>query len=380
MHHLQAARTACASGSRALPKHAETNRIPAGTALASARGMRILVTGAAGFLGSHLSERLVEDGHEVIGLDNFLTGRRSNLDHLASSDQFELVRQDVAQPITIEADEIFHLACPASPVHYQRNPVRTIRTAVEGTMRVLELARDTGARVLIASTSEIYGEPALHPQPESYWGNVNSIGQRACYDEGKRCGEALATAYATQYGVEVRIVRIFNTYGPRLHEQDGRVVSNFIVQALAGKPITVYGDGKQTRSFCYVSDLIEGLVRLMASDHGEAPVNLGNPRETSVIELARMIQRMTGSTAPIQSAPLPADDPTRRNPDISRARRLLDWEPIVPLEAGLRATIDDFRLRSDRIPWSMSAAPANGVSEAPAGDQRWPETIRDQEL
>jgi len=342
--------------------------------------MRILVTGAAGFLGSHLSERLVEDGHEVIGLDNFLTGRRSNLDRLASSTQFELVRQDVAQPIAIEVDEVFHLACPASPVHYQRNPVRTIRTAVQGTMRVLDLARDTGARVLIASTSEIYGEPAFHPQPETYWGNVNPIGQRACYDEGKRCGEALAAAYASQYGVDVRLARIFNTYGPRLHEQDGRVVSNFIVQALAGKPITVYGDGTQTRSFCYVSDLIEGLVRLMASDHGHAPVNLGNPRETTVIELARMIREMTGSAAPIESAPLPSDDPTRRNPDISRARALLGWEPLVALEAGLQATIDDFRHRRAERTYVVVAPPTtNGRSGSRAAVRNWPETSGGQE-
>jgi UDP-glucuronate decarboxylase len=306
---------------------------------------RILVTGGAGFLGSHLCERLVADGHEVICLDNFFTGRRANLEALLDHPRFEVVRQDVAEPFTFEVDEIYHLACPASPVHYQRNPVRTIRTSVEGTLHALDLARDVGARVLIASTSEVYGDPAVHPQREDYWGNVNPIGPRACYDEGKRCAEALAVAMSTQYGVEVRIARIFNTYGPRLHEDDGRVVSNFIAQALRGEPITVYGGGDQTRSFCYVSDLIEGFVRLMASPHGTDPVNLGNPRETTVGELAEMVKRMTRSSAPIVHAPLPKDDPTRRKPDIGRARELLRWQPVTSLEKGLAATIDDFRTR-----------------------------------
>jgi len=246
----------------------------------------------------------------------------------------------------MEVDEIFHLACPASPIHYQRNPVRTIRTAVEGTLNMLDLARDAHARILIASTSEVYGDPIEHPQHESYWGNVNPIGPRACYDEGKRCAEALAVSYARQYGVEVRIARIFNTYGPRMHENDGRVVSNFIVQALRNEPITIYGEGEQTRSFCYASDLIEGFVRLMASPHGSDPVNLGNPRETTVRELAELARRLVGSKSELVKAPLPKDDPTRRKPDIGRAQELLGgWTPQVSLEKGIQATIDDFRKR-----------------------------------
>jgi UDP-glucuronate decarboxylase len=315
---------------------------------------RILVTGGAGFLGSHLCERLIEDGHEVICLDNFFTGRRANIEALTRHPRFELVREDVIRHFTLEVDEIYHLACPASPVHYQRNPVRTIRTAVEGTLNVLEMAREVGARVLIASTSEVYGDPIRHPQPESYWGNVNPIGPRACYDEGKRCAEALAISYSRQYRVAVRIARIFNTYGPRLHEDDGRVVSNFAVQALRNEPITVYGKGDQTRSFCYVSDLIEGFVRLMASEHGPEPINLGNPRETTVGELARLIRRLTGSRAPIVNAELPKDDPCRRNPDIRRAQELLGWTPEVSLEDGLALTIEDFRRR-------LGVAAQNGV-------------------
>jgi len=246
----------------------------------------------------------------------------------------------------MEVDEVFHLACPASPIHYQRNPVRTIRTAVQGTLNMLDLAREAKARILIASTSEVYGDPIEHPQRESYWGNVNPIGPRACYDEGKRCAEALAVSYARQYAVEVRIVRIFNTYGPRMHENDGRVVSNFTVQALRGEPITLYGEGQQTRSFCYATDLIEGFIRLMASPHGSDPVNIGNPRETTVRELAEMIKRLAKSKSEIVHAPLPKDDPTRRKPDISRAQELLGgWAPRVSLEEGLAATIDDFRKR-----------------------------------
>ena len=249
---------------------------------------RILITGGSGFLGSHLSERLLAEGHEVVCLDNFFTGTRANVEHLLDNHRFELMRHDVTDPLTMEVDEIFHLACPASPIHYQRNPVRTIRTAVEGTLNMLDLAREAKARILIASTSEVYGDPIEHPQHESYWGNVNPIGPRACYDEGKRCAEALAVSYARQYGVEVRIARIFNTYGPRMHENDGRVVSNFVVQALRNEPITIYGEGEQTRSFCYATDLIEGFLRLMASPHGSDPVNLGNPRETTVRELAEI--------------------------------------------------------------------------------------------
>ena len=307
---------------------------------------RILVTGGSGFLGSHLCERLLKDGHEVVCLDNFFTGTRANVEHLLDNHRFELMRHDVTEPLTMEVDEVYHLACPASPIHYQRNPVRTIRTAVEGTLNMLDLAREVKARILIASTSEIYGDPMEHPQRESYWGNVNPIGPRACYDEGKRCAEALAVSYARQYGVEVRIARIFNTYGPRMHENDGRVVSNFTVQALRGEPITIYGEGQQTRSFCYASDLIEGFTRLMASGHGADPVNLGNPRETTVLELAELTRRLARSKSEIIKAPLPTDDPTRRKPDISRAEKLLGgWAPRVPLEEGLAATVDDFRKR-----------------------------------
>jgi UDP-glucuronate decarboxylase len=307
---------------------------------------RILVTGGSGFLGSHLCERLLGDGHEVVCLDNFFTGTRANVENLLDNHRFELMRHDVTDPLTMEVDEIFHLACPASPIHYQRNPVRTIRTAVEGTLNMLDLAREAKARILIASTSEVYGDPMEHPQRESYWGNVNPIGPRACYDEGKRCAEALAVSYARQYGVEVRIARIFNTYGPRMHENDGRVVSNFVVQALRNEPITIYGEGQQTRSFCYATDLIEGFIRLMASPHGADPVNIGNPRETTVRELAELARRLAGSKSELVKAPLPKDDPTRRKPDISRAQELLaGWAPQVPLEKGLAATIEDFKRR-----------------------------------
>jgi len=305
---------------------------------------RVLVTGGAGFVGSHLCERLLADGHEVVCLDNFFTGTHANVAHLREHPRFELFRHDVQEKLTMEVDQIFHLACPASPIHYQRNPVRTIRTAVEGTLNLLDVARESGARMMIASTSEVYGDPAEHPQTESYWGNVNPIGPRACYDEGKRCAEALATSYAIQYGVQVRIARIFNTYGPRMHENDGRVVSNFVVQALSGKPLTIFGDGQQTRSFCFVSDLVEGFIRLMASEHGCDPVNLGNPRESTMIELATLIKQMTSSKSEIIHEPLPKDDPVRRNPNISRAQKLLGgWGPKVPLEEGIAATIAYFR-------------------------------------
>jgi UDP-glucuronate decarboxylase len=308
--------------------------------------LRILVSGGSGFLGSHLCERLLKEGHEVVCLDNFFTGSRANVEHLLDDRRFELVRHDVTEPLTMEVDQVYHLACPASPIHYQRNPVRTIRTAVEGTLNMLDLAREVRARILIASTSEVYGDPIEHPQQESYWGNVNPIGPRACYDEGKRCAEALAVSYARQYSVEVRIARIFNTYGPRMHENDGRVVSNFVVQALRGEPMTVYGGGEQTRSFCYATDLIEGFTRLMASEHGSDPVNLGNPRETTVLELAELTKRLATSKSKIINAPLPKDDPTRRKPDITRAQELLGgWGPRVSLEEGLGATIEDFRNR-----------------------------------
>jgi len=305
---------------------------------------RILVTGGAGFLGSHLCDKLLALGHEVVCLDNFFTGRRQNIEPLLDSHRFELVRQDICDPILFEVDEVFHLACPASPVHYQKNPVRTIRTCVQGTLNMLDMCREVGARILIASTSEVYGDPLTHPQVESYWGNVNPIGPRACYDEGKRCAEALTVSYARQYGVPVRIARIFNTYGPRMLENDGRVVSNFICQALRGNPITVFGDGQQTRSFCYVDDLIEGFVRLMNSSE-EAPVNLGNPGEFTMVELAERIRSLTGSRSPLVYQPLPTDDPVRRRPDITRAVETLGWQPTVPLEEGLTRTVADFRPR-----------------------------------
>jgi UDP-glucuronate decarboxylase len=303
---------------------------------------RILVTGGAGFLGSHLCERLIRDGHEVICLDDLFTGTRRNIAPLLPNHRFEFLRHDVTEPMHIECDEIYHLACPASPIHYQRNPVRTIRTCVQGTLNVLELARNARARVMIASTSEVYGDPLVHPQVESYWGNVNPIGPRACYDEGKRCAEALAASYAQQYGVAVRIARIFNTYGPRMHPNDGRVVSNFIVQCLRGEPITLFGSGTQTRSFCYVDDLIEAFVRLMKSSL-DAPCNLGNPAEASITQLAERIRELTGSPSTITHETLPTDDPVRRKPDISRAIEHLGWEPTVALDEGLQRTIEYFR-------------------------------------
>lgn len=304
---------------------------------------RVLVTGGAGFLGSHLCEKLLELGHEVVCLDNFFTSQRRNVEHLLDNHRFELVRHDVTDPVTVEVDEIYHLACPASPIHYQRNPVRTIRTAVHGTLNMLDMAREVRARILIASTSEVYGDPKEHPQKEEYWGNVNPIGPRACYDEAKRCAEALTVSYATQFGVESRTARIFNTYGPRMHERDGRVVSNFMVQALRNEPITIHGDGSQTRSFCYVSDLIDGLVRLMALPSCPGPVNLGNPSERTILDLAERIVAMTDSGSAIEYKPLPTDDPSHRCPDISKAKKLLDWAPVVPIEEGLSATIDYFR-------------------------------------
>ena len=303
---------------------------------------RILVTGGAGFLGSHLCERLLGDGHEVVCVDNFFTGTRRNVESLLGHHRFELVRHDVNEPLTIEVDQIFHLACPASPIHYQRNPVRTIRTAVQGTLNMLDCARDAGARMLIASTSEVYGDPLEHPQTEAYWGNVNPIGPRACYDEGKRCAEALAVSWKAQYATDVRIVRIFNTYGPRMHPDDGRVVSNFVVQALRNKPITIYGDGEQTRSFCYVDDLVEGFVRVMSLDAVEGPVNLGNPSEFTMNQLATLVRELAGSDSEIVRMPLPKDDPVRRKPDITRARGL-GWEPKTALDYGIRRTIEYFR-------------------------------------
>jgi UDP-glucuronate decarboxylase len=306
---------------------------------------RVLVTGGAGFLGSHLCDRLIADGNEVVCLDNFFTGDRRNVDHLLDNHRFEVVRHDITQPTVIEVDQVYHLACPASPVHYQRNPVRTIRTAVQGTLNMLDLAREVGARILIASTSEVYGDPAEHPQTEQYWGRVNPIGPRACYDEGKRCAEALTVSYARQYGIQTRIVRIFNTYGPRMHEGDGRVVSNFIVQALRGQPITLYGTGSQTRSFCYCADLIRGLADLMACPDDPGPVNLGNPEETTICDLAQRILTLTDSSAELTFLPLPQDDPARRRPNIDKARSVLGWAPTTAINDGLRKTIDYFRSR-----------------------------------
>jgi UDP-glucuronate decarboxylase len=307
---------------------------------------RILVTGGAGFIGSHLCEVLLGAGHEVICADNFFTGSRRNIAHLLANPCFEVLRHDICFPLYVEVDEIFNLACPASPIHYQHDPVQTVKTSVHGAINMLGLAKRLGVRIFQASTSEVYGNPSVHPQPEGYWGHVNPIGLRSCYDEGKRCAETLFFDYHRQHHLDIRVARIFNTYGPRMHENDGRVVSNFAVQALRNEPITVYGEGQQTRSFCYATDLIEGFVRLMASAHGAEPVNLGNPRETTVLELAEMAKKLAKSRSEIVRAPLPTDDPTRRKPDISRAQKLLDnWAPRIALEEGLKATIDNFRER-----------------------------------
>jgi UDP-glucuronate decarboxylase len=304
---------------------------------------RILVTGGAGFIGSHLCERLLGAGHEVLCVDNYFTGSRSNVAHLMADRRFELLRHDVTFPLYVEVDEIYNLACPASPVHYQHDPVQTVKTSVHGAINVLGLAKRTGAKILQASTSEVYGDPQVHPQTEDYWGHVNPIGPRACYDEGKRCAETLFFDYHRQHGVQIKVARIFNTYGPRMRPDDGRVVSNFVVQALRGDPITIYGEGRQTRSFCYVDDLVDGLVRLMETDDAvTGPVNLGNPHEISILELADTILRLTGSTAGVVHRPLPRDDPMQRRPDIARAEALLDWRPTVSFEDGLRRTIAYF--------------------------------------
>ena len=305
--------------------------------------MRILVTGGAGFLGSHLCERLLGDGHEVICLDNFYTGRKVNIAHLLPNPSFELMRHDVIDPFKAEVDQIYNLACPASPPHYQFNPIKTTKTSVMGAINALGLAKRVKARVFQASTSEVYGDPEVHPQPESYRGSVNPIGPRACYDEGKRCAETLFFDYHRENKVDIRVVRIFNTYGPRMLADDGRVVSNFIVQALQGRDITVYGDGTQTRSFCYVDDLIEGFVRLMNTEGITGPVNIGNPGEFTMLELAEKVLGLVGGKSKIVHRPLPQDDPLQRQPDISLAREKLGWEPTVPLEEGLRRTIAYFR-------------------------------------
>jgi UDP-glucuronate decarboxylase len=323
----------------------------------TAQAMRILVTGGAGFIGSHLIDRLMVQGHDVLCLDNFYTGHKRNVLKWLGNPSFELIRHDVTEPIRLEVDQIYHLACPASPVHYQYNPVKTIKTNVVGTLHMLGLAKRVKAQFLLASTSEIYGDPEVHPQSEDYRGNVNPIGIRSCYDEGKRVAETLAFDYHRQNNVDIRVARIFNTYGPRMLENDGRVVSNFVVQALGGVPLTVYGDGSQTRSFCYVSDLVEGLMRLMNGDH-IGPVNLGNPDEYTILQLAQTIQSMVNPDAELVYKPLPQDDPKRRKPDISRAQTVLQWSPQVPLEEGLKRTIADFqeRMSKDKVPQSIPAS------------------------
>ncbi len=305
---------------------------------------RVLVTGGAGFLGSHLCERLLAQGHYVICLDNYFTGQKRNILHLLGHESFEVIRHDLVNPVFLEVDQIYNLACPASPVHYQYNPVKTTKTAVMGAIHMLGLAKRVKARILQASTSEVYGDPSVHPQPESYWGNVNTTGLRACYDEGKRCAETLFFDYYRQNKVNIRVVRIFNTYGPRMHPDDGRVISNFIMQALREEPITIFGDGLQTRSFCYVDDMVEGIIRMMnGPDDFVGPVNLGNPGEYSMLELAETILRLTGSTSRLEFQPAPMDDPKRRQPDISLAREKLGWEPGVRLQEGLERTIAYFR-------------------------------------
>jgi len=305
---------------------------------------RILVTGGAGFLGSHLCEKLLNDGHEVLCVDNFYTGRRSNIVNFIQKPFFEILRHDVCFPLYVEVDEIYNLACPASPIHYQFDPVQTTKTSVHGAINMLGLAKRVKAKIMQASTSEVYGDPKVHPQPESYWGNVNPVGFRSCYDEGKRCAETLFFDYKRQHNLRIKVARIFNTYGPRMHPDDGRVVSNFIMQALKGKPITVYGKGQQTRSFCYVDDMIDGFIRLMATpDDFTGPVNLGNPTEFTILELAHKVIELTGSKSKIVFKDLPHDDPTQRQPQIALAKKTLKWKPKVKLEDGLRETIEYFR-------------------------------------
>jgi len=306
--------------------------------------VRVLVTGGAGFLGSHLCEQLLARGHEVLSVDNYFTGSRRNLASMLSNPMFEAIRHDVTFPLFVEVDQIYNLACPASPVHYQHDPVQTTKTSVHGAINMLGLAKRLGARILQASTSEVYGDPTVHPQPEGYWGHVNPIGIRSCYDEGKRCAETLFFDYHRQHDLDIKVMRIFNTYGPRMHPNDGRVVSNFIVQALKGEDITIYGDGTQTRSFCYVDDLVNGMMRLMESPKGfTGPVNIGNPVEFTMLQLAELVLSLTESTSKIRFLPLPSDDPRQRQPDISLAREKLGWEPSVALHQGIQKTIDYFR-------------------------------------
>jgi UDP-glucuronate decarboxylase len=305
---------------------------------------RVLVTGGAGFLGSHLCDRLINDGHEVLCVDNFYTGTRRNISHLLGNERFEILRHDITFPLFVEVDQIYNLACPASPIHYQHDPIQTTKTSVAGAINMLGLAKRLRIPILQASTSEVYGDPTVHPQDEKYWGHVNPIGPRSCYDEGKRCAETLFFDYRRQLGLSIKVARIFNTYGPRMHPNDGRVVSNFIVHALAGKPITIYGDGSQTRSFCFVDDTVEGLIRLMESaDEVTGPINIGNPNEMTIRELAEQIVAKTGSKASFELLDLPADDPKQRQPDITRAREVLGWEPTVPLDLGIEKTIAYFR-------------------------------------
>jgi len=302
------------------------------------------VTGGAGFLGSHLCTRLIHEGHEVIAVDNFYTGNKTNITHLLNNPRFELIRHDVTFPLYLEVDEIYNLACPASPIHYQHDPVQTTKTSVHGAINMLGLAKRLNAKILQASTSEVYGDPTVHPQNEDYWGNVNPIGIRSCYDEGKRCAETLFFDYWRQHQLRIKVARIFNTFGPHMHPNDGRVVSNFIVQAIKGEPLTIYGDGKQTRSFCYVDDLIDGLVKLMdSSDDIKGPINLGNPNEFSMLELANLVLELTGSKSDIFFHPLPEDDPKQRQPDIDVAKKLLNWDPKVTLRSGLKQTIEYFK-------------------------------------
>ena len=305
--------------------------------------MKVLITGAAGFLGSHLSDQLLAQGHEVIGVDNFFTGSKKNVAHLLSNSSFELIRHDITFPLYVECDAILNFACPASPVHYQRNPVETLKTNVHGAINMLGLAKRTGARILQASTSEVYGDPEVHPQPETYRGQVNTLGPRACYDEGKRAAETLFMDYHRQYGVDIRIVRIFNTYGPRMAIDDGRVVSNFIVSALKGEPITIYGDGSQTRSFCYVDDLVDGILKMLWQDNSTGPVNLGTNFEMTMIELAELVLRLTGSSSSLEYKELPIDDPKQRRPDLTLAKSLLNWVPTSNPEIGLLRTIEYFK-------------------------------------
>jgi UDP-glucuronate decarboxylase len=318
----------------------------------------ILVTGGAGFLGSHLCERLLAEGHIVVCVDNFFTGRKRNIEHLLGEPRFEMIRHDVTFPLYVEVDAIYNLACPASPIHYQHDPVQTTKTSVIGAINMLGLAKRLKCRIFQASTSEVYGDPSVHPQPEAYWGNVNPIGPRSCYDEGKRCAETLFFDYHRQHKLEIKVVRIFNTYGPRMHPNDGRVVSNFIVQALKGEPITIYGDGQQTRSFCYVSDMIDGFIRMMNSPAGlTGPVNLGNPGEFTMEELAKTVLEMTGSKSKLIHMPLPQDDPKQRQPDIAQAQQELNWRPTVTLRDGLRHTIGYFdRLLSEGRPVLVNGA------------------------